>query len=218
MLVIGHRGLKDEFPENTKSAVREAARFVDVVEVDVRPCGSGELVAAHDDQLTEITDGEGCISETDLESLRAETNSSQVPEFRELLESWPDETGLNVDIKGSTSVETVRSMVSAAEIEGPIIISVGISALETFDPNAVDEMVGLSFWRDYVENVERAAERGCEFVHVHHRLCLETDVVTRAHDAGLSVDAWSIDESETTVQLAAIGVDAVTVNNRDAIP
>lgn len=218
MLSIGHRGLKDEYPANTASAVRKAARFVDVVEIDVRPCESRELVVAHDDDLAGITGDEGRISETNLESLREKTSSSLIPEFRELLESWPDGTGLNVDIKGSTSVETVRSMISTAEIDGPVIISTDVSALDTFDPNVVDEMVGLSFWRDHVENVERAAERGCEYVHVHHRLCLETDVVTRAHDAGLAVDAWSIDDSETTARLAAIGVDAVTVNNRDAIP
>lgn len=221
MLTIGHRGLKDEYPENTTTGVREAARAVDVVEIDVRPCGSGELVAAHDDDLARITGGEGRVSETDIESLRAkrvQDSTATIPTFDELLESWPRETGVNVDVKGSTPVDAVIARLSEVQIDGPIILSADSTVLDTFDPNSVDAMVGLSFWRDHVENVQHASEIGCEYVHVYHELCFETDVVARAHEAGLAVDAWSIDDGETTERLAAAGVDAITVNTHDAIP
>lgn len=220
MLTIGHRGLKAEYPENTVASVRKAACIVDVVEIDVRPCGSGELVAAHDDELKRITGHDGNVSETDLDSLRTKTVQSStavIPAFEELLESWPEDTGINVDVKGSTSVEDVITLVSTAEIGGPVILSVDTTVLETFDPRSVDVMVGLSFWRDHVENVRRAAEYGCEFVHVYYELCLETDVVPRAHDAGLAVDAWSVHDRETKERLAATGVDAVTVNSQNAL-
>lgn len=220
MLTIGHRGLKDEYPENTAVAVREAARAVDIVEIDVRPCKSGELVAAHDDDLERINGGEGRVSESDLDSLRAETvqnSTATIPTFEELLETWPRETGLNVDLKGDLSVENVLTELTTAEVDGPIILSVDSTLLDTFDPGSIDETVGLSFFRNHIENVERAAARGCGYVHVYYGLCLETDVVDRAHEAGLAVDAWSIDDRETTSRLEAMGVDAVTVNNRDAI-
>lgn len=220
MLTIGHRGLKDEYPENTVVAVREAARAVDVVEIDIRPCGSGEFVAAHDDDLERINGGEGRISESDLDSLRTETvqnSTATIPTFEELLETWPRETGLNVDLKGEISVESVLTKLTTADVDGPVIISVDSTRLNTFDPKSIDETVGLSFLRNHIENVERAAEQGCEYVHVYYGLCLETDVVDRAHKAGLAVDAWSIDDCETTSRLEAMGVDAVTVNSRDAI-
>jgi len=50
MQVIGHRGCADVYPENTVRAVTRAANFLDAVEVDVRRCGSGELVVFHDER------------------------------------------------------------------------------------------------------------------------------------------------------------------------
>lgn len=220
MLTIGHRGLKNEYPENTVAAVRKAARIVDIVEIDVRPCGSGELVAAHDDELERITGHEGNVSETDLDTLRTksvQSSTEAIPTFEELLDSWPRNTGLNVDVKESTCIGDVLTLVSTVEIDGPIILSAEASVLETLNLELVDEMVGLSFWRDPVENVQRAVELGCEYVHVYYELCFETSIVSRAHDAGLAVDAWSIDDRETRKRLAAISVDAVTVNSHDSL-
>jgi glycerophosphoryl diester phosphodiesterase len=62
-----------------------------------------------------------------------------------------------------------------------------------------------------------AAKSDCEYVHVHYPLCLETDVVERAHAAGLAVDAWTVSDAATVRRLAERGVDAVTVDTRSAL-
>lgn len=57
MRCIAHRGFAETNPENTLTAVREAAKAgADLVEVDVRRCGSGELVLAHDADVDRISD------------------------------------------------------------------------------------------------------------------------------------------------------------------
>ena len=55
MRLIAHRGFAETFPENTVLAVREAARWADAIEVDVRRCGSGEIVCLHDATVDRVS-------------------------------------------------------------------------------------------------------------------------------------------------------------------
>ena len=51
--VVAHRGASAYEPENTLRAIAKAIDLrAPVVEVDVRRCGSGELVVFHDEDLS----------------------------------------------------------------------------------------------------------------------------------------------------------------------
>lgn len=222
LLIIGHRGLRDEYPENTIPAVNAAARDVDVVEIDIRRCGSGELVVVHDENLERLTGHDQNVSQTDLETLQSmsvQNSDDKIPSLVELLEKWPGGTGINMDMKGTnpTNIENALEHLQRAAVDEPWIISIDLEMLETVDPRSFDVPIGLSFWQNSTENIRRAVENGCEYVHVYYQLCLETDIVTRAHRADLSVDAWSIDDRGTSKRLEEADVDAVTVNSTDAL-
>jgi glycerophosphoryl diester phosphodiesterase len=122
-----------------------------------------------------------------------------------------------VDVKGSTPVDAVVRLLDTSSIDGPRVVSVHRRGLESFDPGSVDVPIGLSIDQHPDENVELAAKSDCEYVHVHYPLCLETDVVERAHAAGLAVDAWTVSDAATVRRLAERGVDAVTVDTRSAL-
>lgn len=220
MLTIGHRGLGSEYPENTLPAIQDAANYVDIVEVDVRRCASGELVVVHDENLQRLTGRNASVSETDIATLRELTvgeSSEPIPTFAEVLRAWPEGTGINVDVKGSTPVEAAVRQLAESAIDGPRVVSVHRQGLASFDPKTVDVPVGLSVDQNPDESVKVAADRGCRYVHVHYPLCLETDVVDRAHAVGLAVDAWTVSDAATTRRLKAKGVDAVTVDTREAL-
>src|SRR3954470_13188087 len=56
--VYGHRGVRGEAPENTMAAFEIAANAGAAgFELDVRVCGSGELVVCHDPTLERFTQG-----------------------------------------------------------------------------------------------------------------------------------------------------------------
>ncbi|SNR32351.1 glycerophosphodiester phosphodiesterase [Halorubrum vacuolatum] len=100
--IFAHRGFADTYPENTVGAVRAAAKRTDAVEIDVRRCGTGELVVFHDDELDRVTDGEGRIDETSLGTLKRLTvadSREPIPTFDELLAAVPDGVLLNVELK-----------------------------------------------------------------------------------------------------------------------
>ena len=71
ILKIAHRGASGHKPENTLSAFSKALEIgVDAIELDVRVCGTGELVIMHDATLERTTNGNGIVADTTLEELR----------------------------------------------------------------------------------------------------------------------------------------------------
>ncbi|MDR3518680.1 MAG: glycerophosphodiester phosphodiesterase [Azospirillaceae bacterium] len=65
-LLIGHRGARDDAPENTLAGLREAARQGAAwVEIDVTLSRDGVPILMHDDDLDRTTDGQGPVNDRD---------------------------------------------------------------------------------------------------------------------------------------------------------
>lgn len=129
--LIAHRGFAGTYPENTHAAMRaataafaessSAARFsADVVEIDVVPCATGELVVFHDVYLGRLTNASGdlvdrTIWETPLARLReleVLDTGERVPLLTELLETIPERVSVNVELKnpGTAPARTYRDL------------------------------------------------------------------------------------------------------------
>lgn len=224
--LVGHRGCGDHGPENTACAVAAAARRLPAVEIDLRRCGSGELVAAHDARVDDFTDGSGRVAALDLASLRGlgvDGTTEPVATLSEVLEAVPNEVTLQIELKEpglwvdlrAALAERGRSNVRLSSFVAPALAEVARSdwAPET----------GLLFDDHPAANLDLAAALDCENVHPHAEQCLETDVVERAHDAGLRVYAWGLEatagapeaRAATVRALAERGVDGVTTDTWD---
>lgn len=177
--VFAHRGFADRYPENTVHAVRSAARHASAVEIDVRRCGSGELVVFHDDELDRVTDGEGRIDEiplTELQRLRVEGSEETVPTFDELAAAVPDEIRVNVELKESGVAE---------------------ETVETCRTHGVDAIYS-SFYDDAIHEVRSVASEAPIAVLCHEsqpvdeRLALAETLDAEAFHPSLElVDAWA---------------------------
>ena len=70
-LKIGHRGAKALIAENTLESIQKALDIgVDMIEIDVHKCFSGELWVIHDFTLDRTTDGSGEIAKKTAEEIR----------------------------------------------------------------------------------------------------------------------------------------------------
>lgn len=223
MRLIAHRGCDGQYPENTVRAIRSAAPHVDLVEVDVTRCGSGELVLYHDEKLERVTGVAGRIADTRwdrLAELEVHGSGDGIPRFVDALEDWPAGTAMNLDVTEAGVVPDALTL--AAGLEEEILLSstdpAALEAASAAADRGPDELtLGYSFVADPEANVERARSLGCGFVHVHHRLCLETDLVDLAHGVGLRVDAWTIETPDLAIRLRDLGVDAITVARHDLL-
>jgi len=207
---IAHRGFADRFPENTPSAVRRAVELgADAVEIDVRRCGSGEVVAVHDETVDRVTDATGRVADLSagrLASLDVLGSGEGVPTLVDLLARLPGGVTANVELKERGLAGDVLEAGTAHDTD--LLVS-------SFDTAALEEAAAVRpaplavlFADEPAATLTEARELGCVAVHPHVDLCSPA-FVERAHDAGFEVNAWTVGSGETARSLAAAGVDGL---------
>lgn len=68
--IVAHRASCGS-PENSLSAIEASVRMgVDMIELDVRITGDGELVVCHDENIRRVTNGSGNIADMSLEEIK----------------------------------------------------------------------------------------------------------------------------------------------------
>ncbi len=231
--LIAHRGFAAEYPENTLAAARAAARVADAIEVDVRRCGSGELVAFHDERLTRLTGVRKPLASTaydDLRELSVLDSAEPVPRLGELFEALSPEVevipelkerGLLADVVALADRHGHDPLVSAADpaalsetraVEGEVrraLVVPGSLPVQLLEP-VVPGYPNWLYAREDVRRSVRLADRlGCEAIHPRLGLPLATDLVERAQGTGLSVEAWTATTEREFRRLRAAGVDGV---------
>lgn len=215
--IIAHRGFADDFPENTTAAFRQAARCADAVEMDVRRCGSGELVVFHDATLDRVTDASGRVDETPLSTLRNVDvlgTGRGIPTLREAITAIPTETAVTVELKEPV----VEDALEALDVDNEVVVSsMEQSILERVrarggPPTALVSLLGAG-------DIEAATEVGCSAVHPRREtVFLRPDYVERAHRAGLAVNVWPVRDAVDAARLAATGVDGIAADSAGLVP
>ena len=216
MRTIGHRGCAAQFPENTVRAVRGSAPHVDAVEIDVRRCGTGELVVFHDETVDRLTAASGRVEELsfdELSSLSVDNSDATIPSLAAVLDAVPVGTGINVEVKHGGMCEEVCSLVES--VDNDVWVS-------SFDADAVAAFRGTPvptaylFGDSFEGNIEAALDLGCEFVHPHYE-AVDARRVERAHERGLGVNAWTVPTAEAVGRLRDAGVDGVIVDTWEIV-
>ena len=70
MKVMGHRGCRDEEPENTMLGFRSAGKGVVAIELDVHKIKDNQIVVIHDDTVDRTTNGSGKVLELKVSELK----------------------------------------------------------------------------------------------------------------------------------------------------
>ncbi|MCU4799681.1 glycerophosphodiester phosphodiesterase [Halobacteria archaeon HArc-gm2] len=215
MRCIAHRGFAGEFAENTVGAVASAAEIADWVEVDVRRCGSGELVVVHDETVDRVTDATGEVAElsqAELAQLNVLGSGEGIPTLAEVLEVLPPSVGINVDLKENGLATDAVDVLGAHD--GGVLVS-------SFDAGVLAEVTVLADYprallveADPEERLARAADLNCTAIHPHWDICDER-FVSRAHDANLTVNAWTIRDSVGAVSARNAGVDGFITDHSE---
>ncbi len=103
--VLGHRGYRAKYPENTLLAFRGAFEAgAHGLECDVQKSSDGYYVIIHDDVIDNVSDQSGNISDMKLKELKkADLGENQkIPELEEFLKSLPGDKIINIELKEET--------------------------------------------------------------------------------------------------------------------
>jgi len=220
--VIAHRGASLAHPENTLAAFEAGiGAGADMVELDVRLTADGELAVVHDPDVPA-----GLVHELTLDQLRGDGEpATRVPTLRETLELLRGRAAVEIEIKnygsepgyepggGPRIVEAVVGLVRELRFPDALVAS--------FDPECVDRARRLApeiATGQLVEGIvdlaaalDGAAERGHAFLLPDVRLVEQAgpEFVAHAHERGVRLGVWTLNEPEPIERLFAWGVDAV---------
>jgi len=211
--VIAHRGASADHPENTVEAFRAAGPLgANWVELDVRRTSDGALAVHHDAHL-----GDGraivAIPATDL--------PPSVPSLAEALEACQP-LGVNVEIKNSPHdvdfdpaaalVEPVVAVIAAAA--QPILVSSfhgpTLDRVRAVDPSIHTALLTFDLG-DVARTIGDAVAAGHVGLHPFDRT-VTRELVGMAHDAGLLINVWTVDDPARIEELAEMGVDGIVTN------
>ena len=142
-ILISHRGLKYDAPENTIKAYLNAANNnFTWIEIDVLSTKDGVLVCSHNYDLERETEGRGDINKLSyidldrrlIKDKNEKTMYHDIPRLSEVLRTIPDSIGINIEIKTSSvfDLSASRAIMKqySALINRPFIIT-------TFNPVVV---------------------------------------------------------------------------------
>jgi glycerophosphoryl diester phosphodiesterase len=214
--VICHRACPADGPENSIQALEAIPDWIDMVEIDVQRCASGELVVFHDRVLDRTTDGTGAIGGADWKHLRdrrLEGTKARIPRLETLVEALPEGLGLNVELKHAGVAADVATELSS--LDRQVLVS-------SFVPQAIAPLSDRGFRTAHLIHPEQssgwdtelaAAESiGADAVHPHVEAVGAAEIES-AHDRGLAVNAWTAQDVATVTRLREAGVDGLIVDD-----
>ena len=210
--VQAHRCFAADYPENTLLAAEEAAAGVaDQLEIDVRRCGSGEIVVFHDERVDDKTDGSGAVADLSLSELRelhVLDSDQRVPTLRELYETVQSDVAINVELKEYDIVADVRAVVTTFN-NRTVLSAIRPTIVQQADQVREDDeyevaIVGVS---DPARALETALAMHCDRIHFGYRVLVETNALQAAKDAGLWVNTGTLQSTSQYALAREMDVD-----------
>lgn len=214
-LLYGHRGASADAAENTLAAFALArVQGADGVELDVRRSADGTLVLHHDPALP---DGRVVVR----------TRTAELPAHIPTLEAALDECAglvVNIEIKNSpfeadhdpacTVADDVVAVLAGRGGADRVLVSsfdlATVDRVRALDPGVPTAL--LTFVHPVgADAIVLASERGHGAIHPHHAT-VDVAFVALAHDVGLEVNVWTVDDPDRLRELAAAGVDGIVTN------
>ena len=234
-LVIAHRGGARLRPEATLLAFEHALEVgADVIEMDLHATADGVIVVIHDDTVDRTTDGTGAVNDMSFDELRMldagydfSPDGGQtfpyrgmglvIPTMEEVLEAFPNAYYL-MEIKqyDPPIVDEVIGILAEHQVGDRIVLASfddpTIEAVRAADP-AVFTAMSAAEMAEFVGALDDPGYRPpCLFLQSPWDITSQA-VVDRAHELGMKVHPWTINESALMTDLIGRGVDGIMTDD-----
>lgn len=228
-LAFAHRGGAEEHPENSLAAFAHAVSLgYRYLETDVHLTADGVVLAFHDDSLDRVTDRSGLISEcTAAEVAQARISGVEhIPTLDELFEAFP-ETCINIDPKDDRVVDPLVATIQRHKALDRICIGSFSGRRLTrcrrlLGPGLCTSAGPLDTVRFRLASLGLATPpTGINCLQVPVRQSgipvVDRRFVDHAHQRGLQVHVWTIDEPNEMHRLLDLGVDGLMTDRPSAL-
>lgn len=226
--LIAHRGFSGVYPQNTVPAFEGAAEAgFWGMECDIHTTKDGRWVVIHDDEISNLTNGEGLIADYT---------------FDELMEFKMD-SGNGIENYGLLDIPTLEEYLQICVDDGNIVPVIEIKNCDpkylpdlkeaVADFNLTEKAVFISFNKDYLteyrsldgdaailylkhnptkEDIDFCIENnfGINFYHKDLYKCLSA--IRYAKKMGVPIGAWTVDNTVYADVMALFGAEFITTN------
>lgn len=228
-LVFAHRGGGDEAEENSLSAFAYVSSLgVRHVETDVHCTKDGKVVVHHDASVDRTYNGQGMVRDLTWAQISQMRNAAgeRMPLLSEVLETFP-ELWLNIDAKEDAVVEPLMGVLEEHNAFGRVMLAsfseARLKKIRSLAPGKVSTSLGVSGVMRLVAAAQSATalslwripgpRQGVRAVQVPHYQGLMPVVtprfIAKAHQLGVAVHVWTVNEPAEMVELIDMGVDGL---------
>jgi glycerophosphoryl diester phosphodiesterase len=226
-LAIAHRGGAGLAAENTLAAFsRSYALGFRCLETDVRTTADGQLVAFHDATLRRVTGVWGTVSRSSLDRLSRlrVLGDGQIVPLPVLLAAYPD-AHFTIDVKDRAAIEPLAKLLVERDAVGRVCAAAQwdswIDELRCLAGPALTTALSWRRLTHLVATSRPLRPAGAAYAHVPLRLgrvpVFAADLAHRAHDAGVRVVVWTVNEQPTMHRLLDRGVDGIITDRPDLL-
>ncbi|MCG8669917.1 MAG: glycerophosphodiester phosphodiesterase [Pseudomonadales bacterium] len=232
MLIIGHRGARNEAPENTLVGF-EHLRSLNIhdVELDIRLSKDNQLMVIHDSTMDRTTNCKGKLNRftaNEMAACNAGSNfqpvgphgtkldaSGGVPTLEAVIKNWPQLNSIQLEVKSTQHhdleiiAERLSFLIAAHQIHRQAIITSSDTAMLQIVANQYRHIsrgfVAERFRRD---PIGICLSLGCEYLVADWRRCSEK-FIQQAKRAGLQVSVWTVNRADIALKLFHWGADSI---------
>lgn len=230
-IAFAHRGGTSAAPENSMRAFEHAVNLgYRYIETDVHATSDGHVVAFHDNDLKRTCDSPLKIAEATMDELSHARidGTDSIPLLTEILNAWPD-VKVNIDCKSDAVVAPLIKQLRNSQCLDRVCIGsfsdqrlarireeFGTSVCTSMGPREVASLVIGTHARIPVRPTKHALVAQIP-VRQGPIPVVTRRTVQRAHDLGLLVHVWTIDEPEEIARLLDLGADGIMSDDTIAL-
>lgn len=227
-LIQAHRGGRAEYDDNAAGGFAKCiAKGVRGFETDIRFSKDSRLVIMHDESLDRTTTGTGIVEETtfeDMRKLKLKKSGEPIPSLHDIFRALGERDDIFIELEMKAypgehyPPERLEDYCRALYAAAYLALKPGTYAFTCFNETTLETMrrVAPDAPLGYItgewlseKHIETARRIGC--ASVAPRLGGTTkEMIDAAHDAGLSVCCWMVQDESELREAREKGADRVT--------
>ncbi|MFH1092723.1 MAG: glycerophosphodiester phosphodiesterase family protein [Candidatus Omnitrophota bacterium] len=225
VLKIGHRGASGYEPENTLLSFQKALELkVDMIELDVQGCKSGQLMVIHDIKVDRTTNGTGYVCQKSFEELRTldAGKKQKIPTLQEVLDLVDRKVKINIEMKSEGTASPIFNVIQKYVKQKGwgwddfLVSSFNHYELQEFSRLTAQVKTGAIIAGIPIGYAQCASDLNSYSLHPSKEF-INQALVDDAHKRGLKVFAYTLNEPEDIQKVKILGVDGIFSNFPDRI-
>ncbi|MGY5863560.1 MAG: glycerophosphodiester phosphodiesterase family protein [Candidatus Thorarchaeota archaeon] len=217
-IIIAHRGASAQAPENTLLAFKKAWQLgAQMIELDVHETVDGHLVCIHDPTIDRTTNGTGEVSSLTLKEIQEFDAGlgQRVPLLNEILEFARGKIQVNIELKTPGVEDKVASLLNEMTFIDTAMVS-SFLHLSLSEIKEIDDKIRIAILlQQEIDDLSSYAHGlNAYAINPLFELVSET-MVSSAHNRGIKVFPWTVNDEEQMMRLFNKGVDGLITDHPD---